>query len=159
MTNIKIIDATTINLEQIVPLFDQYRLFYDQESNLKSAHAFIKTRLEQQDSIIILAIEDGQAKGFAQVYPSFSSVSMQALWILNDLYVQHNARRKGIGKHLIKHLQKQAKTHNVQRLILRTGKANQNAQSLYTQLGFQVDQAFLTYQFEIAGPQLSRDLS
>jgi len=41
-----------------------------------------------------------QLMGFAQLYPSFSSVSMKRLWILNDLFVSSEARGKYISYNL-----------------------------------------------------------
>ena len=45
-----------------------------------------------------MAVEDGEYIGFTQLYPSFSSISMKELWILNDLFVQATKRGAGTGK-------------------------------------------------------------
>ncbi|GGC77063.1 hypothetical protein GCM10007216_04450 [Thalassobacillus devorans] len=48
------------NLDQIdliVDLFDKYRVFYDQPSNVKEAKKFIRERMENQQSEMFLAIE------------------------------------------------------------------------------------------------------
>ena len=54
---------------------------------------FIEQRVVNHESIIFLATNDGLALGFTQLYPSFSSVSMRRLWILNDLFVAPSARK------------------------------------------------------------------
>ncbi len=92
-----IIQATIDHVNNLVPLFDAYRIFYSQESNLKAAKDFLYKRLTKNDTIIFLAYIDKKAVGFTQLFPSFSSVSMQPLYILNDLYVDKEFRNQGIG--------------------------------------------------------------
>ena len=41
------------------------------------------------------------AIGFTQLYPSFSSLSLKSVWILNDLYVYEEYRKQGVGKMLL----------------------------------------------------------
>jgi len=92
-----IIRATIDQLDLIAPLFDGYRQFYKQPSNVDKARQFIKDRLIRHESVIFLALLDEAAVGFTQLYPSFSSTSMQRLWILNDLFVAPDGRRSGVG--------------------------------------------------------------
>lgn len=44
-------EAYIQNLDSIVPLFDAYRQFYRQYSNLKKARTFLQDRLEKKESI------------------------------------------------------------------------------------------------------------
>lgn len=85
----KISDAAAI-----APLFNQYREFYRQASDLQGAEAFLKARLKNHESIILIAEENGELIGFSQLYPAFSSVSMKRIYILNDLFVAPHARTK-----------------------------------------------------------------
>ena len=39
--------------------------------------------------------------GFTQFYPSFSSVSLARIFVLNDLFVHECARRKGVASKLL----------------------------------------------------------
>ena len=54
--DVSIIEAGPEELDFIVPLFDQYRMFYGQPSDLALARRFIAARLEQRDSVIFLAV-------------------------------------------------------------------------------------------------------
>ncbi|MDV2405329.1 GNAT family N-acetyltransferase, partial [Vibrio cholerae] len=84
----EIIKVSLKELELLVPLFDAYRVFYGQSSNREIAHEFLKSRIQNEESVSFLAIDKmGIAVGFTQLYPSFSSVSVARVWILNDLYV------------------------------------------------------------------------
>lgn len=84
--------AKTSDAAAIAPLFNQYREFYKQASDLKGAEAFLKARLENDESIILIAEENGEFIGFTQLYPTFSSVAMKRIYILNDLFVTPHAR-------------------------------------------------------------------
>jgi len=79
--------AGPADLEAIVPLFDGYRQFYGQPSELDRVRAFLKERLARGDAVLLIAEADGRALGFTQLYPSFSSVSMAPIFGLNDLFV------------------------------------------------------------------------
>src|SRR5580704_7039488 len=94
--------ATILDLDLLVPLFDAYRQFYRKPSDPDLARQFLLERLQQNQSIIFLASrQDGSAIGFAQLYPSFSSASAAPILILNDLYVKPEARRIGVGSLLL----------------------------------------------------------
>jgi hypothetical protein len=90
----KVIQAQIENLEEIATLFDLCRVFYQQSSDIEAARNFIQDRFQQCDSTILVAIDNGQAIGFTQLYPSYSSVSMKRIWILNDLFVREIERKK-----------------------------------------------------------------
>jgi len=133
-----IIQAQIEHLNVLAPLFDDYRVFYEQTSNVKEAKTFIKARIINKDSIIYIAIIDSKVVGFTQLYPLFSSVSMEQMYLLNDLYVNSNYRNKGIGQQLIKEAKDFCVTNNYKGLAIQT--ANNNpAQHLYERLGFKKD--------------------
>ena len=61
--------AKTSDAAAIAPLFNQYREFYRQASDLQGAEAFLKARLENHESVILIAEENGEFIGFTQLYP------------------------------------------------------------------------------------------
>ncbi len=67
--------ATLDDLDTVAPLFDLYRVFYGKPSDPALARAFIQPRLVRDDSVILVASLAGDAVGFTQLYPCFSSVS------------------------------------------------------------------------------------
>lgn len=141
----KIIKATIENLSELTKLFDAYRVFYEQESDLASAERFLEARLKNDDAIIYIALDvDGKGLGFTQLYPTFSSVSMQQFYILNDLFVVPEMRGKGIGESLLKTAQTLAKSNNWKGLALETTTDNP-AQKLYERLGWQRTTDFYHY--------------
>lgn len=61
------------DLEAVVPLFDAYRQFYKQASDLQAASVFLRDKFNHGESVIFLAWEGPKAVGFTQLFPSFSS--------------------------------------------------------------------------------------
>ena len=131
-----IIKATLNDLNCLSELFDLYRQFYQQKSDLDGANDFIKERLSNEESVIFIAFVENKPAGFVQLYPSFSSVSMKRTWVLNDLYVKENVRGKGFGEKLIKKALTFAEESGANGVLLETAKDNVTAQSLYEKNGF-----------------------
>ena len=126
------------NLDQLVPLFDEYRVFYKQNSDAPSAYSFLEDRINNKESVIFLATMDGKAVGFTQLFFSFSSVSLQPSLILNDLYVLKAFRNKNIASNLLEQAKSYCITHNYKGLALETAIDNP-AQKLYEKLGWKKD--------------------
>lgn len=146
MVDIRIVRAERKDLDDLVPLFDGYRQFYGQRSDLAAARAFLRDRIERDESVIYLAYtEPGEAAGFTQLYPSFSSVSLKPLWILNDLYVRSDVRRGGVGRALLERARQHAIETAAKGLVLSTGVTNKAAQTLYESCGWQRDDEFFQY--------------
>ena len=98
--------ATTDDIEEIAKLFDAYRVFFEQGSDLSLAQEFLGDRLNNSESVIFCAYtSDERCVGFAQLYPSFSSVSAKRIWILNDLFVLESVRGMGIGTKLLSEIE------------------------------------------------------
>ncbi|MNK10042.1 putative acetyltransferase [compost metagenome] len=136
----------------VVNLFNQYRIFYGKFSDLGMAKAFIDARLENNESVIFVALADDKPVGFTQLYPKYSSVRLTKNWILNDLFVDPDYRKQGIGEMLIKTVIDFAKSQGSTFVQLETAIDNFTAQSLYEQIGFVKqgpDEEFLLYKIEI----------
>jgi GNAT superfamily N-acetyltransferase len=127
----EIVLARAEHFEEVVVLFDQYRVFYNQSSDLEAARNFLQERFQTNDSKIFIARRDGCGIGFTQLYPSFSSVSMKRIWILNDLFVEESHRNQGIAKLLMSAAENYARETGAVRIILATQISNVAAQALY----------------------------
>ncbi|MFT5231125.1 MAG: GNAT superfamily N-acetyltransferase [Candidatus Azotimanducaceae bacterium] len=141
----KVIKATASHLEQLAPLFDEYRQFYKKPSDLEGAEAFLKARFDKQESTIFIALDtENKALGFTQLYPNFSSVSMKRDYLLNDLFVAEKARGQGVGKALLLKAQAFGNTQNSKGIMLETAFDNP-AQHLYEKLGWKKDTEVFHY--------------
>lgn len=146
--SLHITQANIQDLDDLAILFNQYRLFYGQENNLEGAHQFLFERFEHMESVIFVAREDkanGKTIGFAQLYPVFSSVSMQRSWILNDLFVNEANRGQGVGRKLLDAVTDYAISTHAKGIALTTAITNLNAQKLYEKNGFVKDEQFYHY--------------
>lgn len=133
-----IVKAELQHVPDLIPLFDGYRIFYRQSSDYAKAKSFLTDRIQHNESIIYIAYDNENAVGFTQLYPLFSSVSMQPMFLLNDLYVEDNYRNQGIGNLLLDKAKQLCKTLNYKGLGIQTEQSNP-AQHLYERLGFVKD--------------------
>lgn len=146
MATVALKRATTADIETIAPLFDAYRQFYQQASDLGGARDYLAERLARDESVVFFALlDDGTPAGFTQLYPIFSSTAMQRVWLLNDLYVAPAARRAGVGRALLLHAQGFARETHAKELMLQTAVDNFPAQRLYEALGWQRDNDYYVY--------------
>ena len=144
-----VIRATMDHLEKIIPLFDGYRVFYKRTSDFDAARTFLYDRFQKNDSVIFLALDaEDTPLGFTQLYPSFSSVAVQRVYILNDLYVRSESRGMGVGEALMEKAKAFAISKNARGLTLETAIDNP-AQKLYERLGWVKDSKVFHYTWEV----------
>lgn len=145
----EVFQARLEHLEAVSQLFDQYRVFYSSPSDLETARRFLQDRFHKGDSIILVASNNGHIVGFTQLYPSFSSVSMKRIWILNDLFVAQACRKQGVAKLLLSTAEDFARQTGAIRISLATQTSNVPAQSLYESLGYCKDKEFYHYSLKL----------
>ena len=145
MAGVRIVRAERKHLEDVIPLFDEYREFYEADSDHAAARAFLTERTERDESVIFVAYVGTQPVGFTQLYPSFSSVSLKRLWILNDLFVRSDVRRGGVGRALLERARQHAVETGAKGLVLTTAITNTPAQTLYESAGWRRDDEFIHY--------------
>lgn len=131
--------ADVEDVDALVPLFDAYRRFYDQPSDLSRARNWLRARIGANESVVLLAERDGHAVGFAQLYPMYSSVQTSRIWVLNDLYVSPDQRRLGIARALLNRAIEHARDDGASRVQLETGRRNEAARALYRAAGWRED--------------------
>ena len=142
--------ATINNLEELAPLFDAYRQFYDKKSDIKAAEKFLETRIVNDESVIYLAFnEDEKAVGFVQLYPSFSSTRMKRFWILNDLFVSPDFRGQGFSRELIESAKDLCRQTDACAMLLETSVTNDIGNSLYPSAGFELRDDANFYEWEV----------
>ncbi len=149
MSEVEVKQAGLSEIHHVVPLFDLYRQFYGKESNQNEVLKFILSRFNHGESTIFIAYINNNPVGFAQLYPSFSSVSLKRTFILNDLYVVSEARRVGVAGALLESATSYAKALGAVRLSLTTAITNTVAQKVYEINGWERDNQFLVYHNQI----------
>jgi GNAT superfamily N-acetyltransferase len=145
MSRVTVHQAVLADLEAVAVLFDQYREFQGQASDLPAARGFLEARFNHGESVVFVAHLVDVPVGFAQVYPSFSSVSLARVFILNDLFVQESGRRKGVASKLLAAVEGYAWSLGAARVSLNVARDNKRGQALYEALGWNRDEQFHMY--------------
>ncbi len=142
-------------LDALVPLFAAYRRFYGRSDDPRT-RPFLEERLARGESVVLIAWRAAEAIGFAQLYPSFASVSLARMFILYDLFVAPEARRSGAGAALLRAAVEHAAECGASELLLQTAMTNIPAQRLYEREGWIRDQNFYVYEYHL-GPRARSD--
>ena len=131
--------AGPADLDALAQLFDAYRRFYGQASDVPRAREWLRERLRFGESTVIVATLAGRPVGFAQLYPMYSSVRTARTWILNDLYVDAAARRRGVARTLLEAAAAFAREDGAAGISLETTQDNAAARALYRAAGWNED--------------------
>lgn len=144
--NTTIREARSTDISAVAELFDLYRQFYEQPPNKSLAQQFITDRLNNRESVILVAESTSSGLlGFCQLYPTFCSVEAQPIYLLYDLFVLPSARKAGVGRLLLLSAEAKAASEGKARMDLTTARTNKSAQSLYESLGWVRDDIFFAY--------------
>jgi len=147
----KIERAGLEQVNQVAPLFDRYRQFYEQPRDEPRCREYLEQRLSNDESIVFLATEDtGRPIGFTQLYATFCSVDLITRLVLYDLYVEANVRRRGVARALMDEALRFARENGYERLTLETAVDNFPGQKLYEKEGWKKDNEFYTYHLSVS---------
>lgn len=143
--------AGPADLDALAMLFDAYRQFYGQAPDVPRARQWLRERLRFGESVVLVARRGGTVAGFVQLYPMFSSVRTARTWILNDLYVDAGARRRGVAHRLLDAAAAFAREDGAAGISLETTRDNVAARALYSHAGWHED-ATQWYSLSLADP-------
>lgn len=139
MSDLSVRRATLDDVDAVAPLFDAYRQFYAQPSDIVRARDWLQARMSAGESVVLVAERDGVATGFVQLYPMYSSVRTARTWILNDLFVDPAARRGGTARALLDAAAAFAREDGAAGISLETTRDNAPARALYRTAGWEED--------------------
>lgn len=143
---VQVLRVEATHIDKIAPLFDAYRGFYGQPSNLPQSREFIAERIDREESVIFFASDlCGDALGFVQLYPTFSSIDAHRTWLLSDLFTKTESRGQGVGRLLMNAARAFALSTGAKGMVLETATDNVGAQRLYESLGYVRDTGYYTY--------------
>ena len=147
----RIVQATLEHLDLLTPRFIKYREFFGELPFPDSSRKFLESRLKRKESVIYLALADDEDKllGYCQLFPSYSSLSLKRVWILNDIFVAEDARRMLVADRLLQTAKQMAKDTNAVRMRVATSVSNEVAQKTYESIGFREDTRFKNYTLEL----------
>lgn len=149
----RVVRAAPAHLPALEELFHGYRGFYGHPRDEARVMRFLGDRLARGDSVVLVALGEGdEALGFAQLYPSFSSLRLRPAWILNDLFTAPEHRRRGVARALLQAVRTVAEESGAALVELATAESNDSARALYEAAGYRLDE-FLHYYLEVPGPR------
>ena len=141
MNNLSIRQAVEADIGSLAEIVGRYRCFQGVTlQNTQDIRSFLRERIEKSESVILIAIDNpsDDIVGFAQLYPTFSTVSLQRQWLLNDLYVDAGKRNAGIGSLLMEAVKTNFRG-KAKGFILVAEKTNTSAKRFYDKHGWQTD--------------------
>lgn len=151
MTNnfISVRQACILDLPKIVSVFDSYREYFKQERNPTGVERFLFDKFEHLESVIFIAEQNSEVIGFAQLYPIFSSLTLQRVWLLNDFFICEDFRHKGIGKQLFEKVKEFTLLTKSKGIELSVEHINEKAWQFWEGQGFILDEEFRYYFYKL----------
>jgi GNAT superfamily N-acetyltransferase len=137
--------ATIQDLQRLVPIFDSYREYFSQKKDPEMVEEFLFDRFEHLESVIFIAEQQGEVIGFAQLYPLFSSLSLQRVWLLNDFFIAEEYRGCGVGTKLFRKVKEFTLLTKSKGIELSVEHTNKKAWSFWEKHGFKLDEEFRYY--------------
>ena len=137
-----IVRAEAVDLAAILPLFDAYRAFFAGTGDIERSRRFLAERLERRDSVVFLSRSSGEAEGFIQLYPLWSSWHCKRIWFLSDLYVRESSRKRGVGRKLVERVVAFAHETGASSVMVELPRREPHLREFYARLGFHEDALF-----------------
>jgi ribosomal protein S18 acetylase RimI-like enzyme len=140
------------DLTELRPLMRGYCDFYEVDPSDDALLAMSRTLIgdPQGEGFQLLARDDaGRAIGFATVFWTWSTSSASRIGVMNDLYVQLDARGAGAAEELIAECARMARERGASSLQWETAKDNRRAQAVYDRVGGKRDDRWLSYSLDL----------
>jgi GNAT superfamily N-acetyltransferase len=149
MNKLTIRQATIQDLSKLVPIFEDYREYFYQTKNPVMVEQFLFEKFEHLESVIFIAQHQEKVVGFAQLYPVFSSLTLQRVWLLNDFFIAEEFRGSGVGTQLfaiVKEFTLLTKSKGIELSVEHT---NKKAWKFWEKQGFKMDEEFRYYFYKL----------
>lgn len=142
---IEIRPADVVDLEALLPLVRGYREFYRQVHDAFGERITMEAHLREKRSAVFIAWDGERAAGFAQIFEAWSTVLLAPMLILEDLFVEPEARGSGIARALVDAAMSYAREAGAAGMFLETAVDNERAQEVYERAGWQRERAFVKF--------------
>ena len=149
MTKLIIRQAAIQDLSKLVPIFDDYRVYFKQTKNPVMVEQFLFEKFEHLESVIFIAQLQDEVVGFAQLYPVFSSLTLQRVWILNDFFIAEEFRGSGVGTQLFAKVKEFTLLTRSKGIELSVEHTNKKAWAFWEKQGFKLDEDFRFYFYKL----------
>jgi GNAT superfamily N-acetyltransferase len=152
MTDVTISVVTEQDLADLLPLLRGYCDFYEvappDDQLLALCRALIAD--PEREGVQLIAREPGgRAVGFATVFWTWQTLDAGRIGVMNDLFVEPDARGRDLGALLIEACAERTRAHGGKVLAWETALDNARAQKVYTRVGA-TPSRWLTYELALA---------
>ena|SRR5215212_4144963 len=146
---VEIRPARTDEIEEMLPLIRAYCEFYETEPDDDGLRQMFRTLVvEPSQGAVYIARDGGRAVGFATLDWKWSSLKAARIGYLEDLFVDPDARGKGIADALIETCADRCRELGMPAMGWATAPDNHRAQKVYDRTGA-VSDPFIEYDLEL----------
>jgi GNAT superfamily N-acetyltransferase len=137
---VEIRTARTDEIEEMLPLIRAYCRFYETEPNDEGLRAMFETLIaDPSEGAVFIARDGGRAVGFATLDWKWSSLKAAKIGYLEDLFVDPEARGRGIADALIEVCAKRCRELGMPAMCWQTAPDNRRAQQVYDRTGAEAE--------------------
>jgi GNAT superfamily N-acetyltransferase len=141
--------ARVDEFEEMLPLIRAYCEFYETEPDDEGLRRMFETLIgEPSQGAVFIARADGRAVGFATLDWKWSSLKAARIGYLEDLFVDPEARGKGIADALIEVCAERCRELGMPAIEWLTAPDNRRAQQVYNRTGAESG-TYLEYDLEL----------
>ena len=145
--------VTEADLPDLLPLMRGYCDFYEVDPSDDALLAMSRELIAdpEKDGLQLIArTDDDRAVGFATIFWTWSTLSASRIGVMNDLFVDAEARGTGVAEQLIEACAQRCRERGVTELDWSTAHDNLRAQSVYDRIGAQRDARWLDYSLAVS---------
>jgi GNAT superfamily N-acetyltransferase len=138
MTTFTITRVAAADLDDLLPLMRSYCDFYSVSPSDEELLGMSRTLIadpEREGVQFIARGPDGAAVGFASLFWTWDTTEGGRIAVMNDLYVNADARGGGVGTTLIEACRAEARGRGARVLAWQTALDNARAQAVYDRIG------------------------
>ena len=89
--------------DEVTELFHAYRAHYGHAGAVAATRAWLGEQLAEHRLRVAVAFDDGHPAGFVTTAVVPASLTLSVFWLVRDLYVAPDRRRRGVGARLVRH--------------------------------------------------------
>ena len=146
---IEIRPAREDEIEELLPLIRAYCEFYETQPDDEGLRVMFQTLIaDPSQGAVFIAHNGATAVGFASLDWKWSSLKAARIGYLEDLFVDPEARGRGIADALIEACADRCREHGLPAMAWQTAPDNHRAQRVYSRTGAAFD-TYLEYDLEL----------
>jgi ribosomal protein S18 acetylase RimI-like enzyme len=146
---LEIKEASKPDIKKLSVLYDSYRVFYKQSSDLSQVQLFLEELIQNQEVKIFFASKSNQIIGFVVLHYEFSGIALKYSCVLKNIYVSPEAQGDGVALALIQRASADAIAKGATRFRTRTAHDNLAARKTFERFGFVRDEHFIQYEIDV----------